>query len=57
MEVKGVEKWEVEKVLNKKKMRGVEKYQVQWKEFTEEEDTWERRENLKNTEELIEKFK
>ena len=57
VEVKGVEKWEVEKVLNKKKMRGVEKYQVQWKEFTEEGDTWERRENLKNTEELIEKFK
>ena len=57
MEVKGVEKWEVEKVLNKKKMRRVEKYQVQWKEFTEEGDTWERRENLKNTEELIEKFK
>ena len=57
MEVKGVEKWEVEKVLNKKKIRRVEKYQVQWKEFTEEGDTWERRENLKNTEELIEKFK
>jgi len=29
VEVKGVEEWEVEKVLNKKKMRGVEKYLVQ----------------------------
>ena len=28
MEVEGVEEWEVEKVLNKKKMRGVEKYLV-----------------------------
>ena len=27
-EVEGVEEWEVEKVLNKKKMRGVEKYLV-----------------------------
>jgi len=28
MEVKGVEEWEVEKILNKKKIRGVEKYLV-----------------------------
>ena len=28
VEVEGVEEWEVEKVLNKKKMRGVEKYLV-----------------------------
>ena len=57
VEVKGVKEWEVEKVLNKKKMRGVEKYLVQWKGFTVERDTWERRENLKNVEELIEEFK
>jgi len=37
-------------------MRGVEKYLVQWKGFTAEGDTWERRENLKNVEELIEEF-
>jgi len=29
---------------------------VQWKGFTAEGDTWERRENLKNAEELIEEF-
>ena len=29
MEVEGVEEWEVEKILNKKKIRGVEKYLVQ----------------------------
>jgi len=28
VEVEGVEEWKVEKVLNKKKMRGVEKYLV-----------------------------
>jgi len=56
VEVEGVEEWEVEKVLNKKKIRGVEKYLIRWKGFTAEGDTWERRENLKNTEELIEEF-
>ena len=56
VEVEGVKEWEVEKILNKKKMRGVEKYLIRWKGFTAEGDTWERRENLKNTEELIEEF-
>jgi len=56
VEVEGVEKWEVEKILNKKKMRGVEKYLIWWKRFTVEGDTWERRENLKNAEELIKEF-
>ena len=57
VEVKGIKEWEVEKVLNKKKMREVEKYLIWWKGFTAEGDTWERRENLKNAEELIEEFK
>ena len=56
VEVEGVEEWEVEKILNKKKMRGVEKYLIRWKGFTAEGDTWERRENLKNAKELIEEF-
>ena len=56
VEVEGVEEWEVEKILNKKKMRGVEKYLIRWKGFMAEGDTWERRENLKNVEELIEEF-
>jgi len=56
VEVEGVEEWEVEKVLNKKKMRGVEKYLIRWKGFTAEGDTWERKENLKNAEELIKEF-
>jgi len=56
VEVEGVEEWEVEKILNKKKMRGVVKYLIWWKGFTVEEDTWERKENLKNVEELIKEF-
>jgi len=56
VEVEGVEEWEVEKILNKKKIRGVVKYLIRWKGFTVEGDTWERRENLKNAEKLIEEF-
>ena len=56
VEVEGVEEQEVEKVLNKKKIRGVDKYLIWWKGFTAEGDTWEKRENLKNAEELIEEF-
>ena len=56
VEVEGVEEWEVEKILNKKKTRGVAKYLVWWKGFTAEGDTWEREENLKNAEELIKEF-
>ena len=56
VEIEGVEEWEMEKILNKKKIRGVVKYLVWWKEFTAEGDTWERKENLKNAEELIKEF-
>ena len=56
VEVEGVEEWEVEKILIKKKIRGVEKYLVRWKGFTAEEDTWERKENLKNAGEALEEF-
>ena len=56
VEVEGVEEWEVERILNKKKIRGVEKYLIRWKGFTAKGDIWEGRENLKNAEELIEEF-
>jgi len=56
VEVEGIEEWGVEKILDKKKIRGVEKYLVRWKGFTAEGDTWERKENLKNAEEALEEF-
>jgi len=43
--------------LNKQKVRGKDKYLVQWKGFTVELDTWKERENLGNAKEAIEKFK
>jgi len=46
----------VEKILNKRKIRGVEKYLVQWKGFTAESDTWEKREDLENTREAVKEF-
>ena len=46
----------MEKILNKKKVRGVVKYLVQWKEFTAEHDTWEREENLENVKEVVAEF-
>ena len=35
----------------------MDKYLVQWKGFTAEHDTWERREDLGNTREVLEEFK
>ena len=55
IEVKGVEEWEVEKILNKK-IRGVKKYLVYWKRFTAEHDTWEKEKDLGNAREAVEEF-
>ena len=49
--------WEIEKILNKRKMQGVDRYLVHWKGFTAENDTWEKKENLGNAKELVEEFK
>ena len=43
------EEWEVKKIMNKRKVQGKNKYLVQWKEYTAEENTWKSKENLKNT--------
>ena len=43
-----VKEWEVEKILNKRKIRGVVKYLLYWKKFTAESNAWEREENLEN---------
>ena len=57
IEVEGVEEWEVEKILNKRKIRGIKKYLVRWKGFTAEHNTWEKRNNLENAREALEEFK
>ena len=54
--IEGEEEFEVEKILNKRIVQGKEKFLVRWKRYTAEEDTWESRENLGNTKELVEEF-
>jgi len=56
VEVEGVKEWEMEKILNKRKIRGVNKYLVRWKGFTAESDTLEKEEDLKNAKELVNDF-
>jgi len=46
--IKGEEEFEIEKIINKRTVRGKEKFLVRWKGYTAEEDTWESRENLEN---------
>ena len=46
----------MEKILNKRTVRGKKKFLVRWKGYTVEEDIWENRENLENVKELVEEF-
>jgi len=48
--------FKVEKILNKRMVRGKDKFLVRWKGYTVEEDMWENRENLGNVKELVEEF-
>ena len=57
IEIEGVKEWKIEKILNKRKIRRVDKYLVQWKRFTAEHDTWKREKDLGNTREVLEEFK
>lgn len=54
--IEGEEEFEVEKILNKRMVRGKEKFLVQQKGYMAEGDTQESRENLKNIKKLVEKF-
>ena len=56
IKIEGVKEWEVEKILNKRKIRRVDKYLVRWKRFTAEYDSWEKEEDLENARELVNKF-
>jgi len=42
--------------LNKRRVRGKDKFLVRWKGFTAESNTWEGRENLKNAKGVIKEF-
>jgi len=47
----------VERILNKRKIRGVKRYLVQWKRFIAESNIWEKKEDLENAKELVDEFK
>jgi len=54
--VEGEKEYEIEKILNKRKIQGQDKFLVHWKGYIAEADTWEDRRNLKNARKLIEEF-
>ena len=55
--IQGEEEFEVEKILNKRMVRGKKRFLVRWKGYTAEEDTWENKENLENTKEVVKEIK
>jgi len=56
VEVERVEEWKAEKILNKRKIWGVERYLVHWKGFTAENNTWKKKKDLENARVLVNKF-
>jgi len=56
IKVEEVKKWEVEKILNKRKIRGTKRYLVRWKRFMAEYNIWEKEKDLENAKELVDKF-
>ena len=46
----------VERILDKRKVRGVVKYLVKWKRFIAEHESWKKEENLENTKEVAAEF-
>ena len=57
VEINRKKKYKVEKILNKRDVRGKLKYLVRWKRYIVEKDTQKRLENLGNVMDLVEDFK
>ncbi|KAF8748695.1 hypothetical protein RHS01_10654 [Rhizoctonia solani] len=55
--VNGEEEYEVEGITNAEECNGKWFFRVKWKGYGSEENTWEPRENLKNAEKILEKYK
>ena len=56
VKVERVEEQKMEKILNKRKIRGVEKYLVCWKGFTVEYNSQERRKGVGNAKAVLDYF-
>lgn len=54
--VDGIEEYEVEKILDVKKLRGKTHYLVKWKGFHDHDNTWEPKENLGHAKALVSQF-
>lgn len=54
--VKASKFFEVERIMGKKKVGSLVLYQVRWKGFGQEEDTWEPARNLRNLQEMVAAF-
>lgn len=48
--------FDVEDVLGRRVLNGVEQFRVRWKGFTKADDTWESREHLCNCKGLVDRF-
>ena len=57
VQVDGVGEQKVEKILNKKKIRDIIKYIVQWKVFMMEHNMQKKEEDLENAKEKVTEFK
>ena len=56
VEVNEIEEWKIEKILNKRKIRVIEKYLVWWKGFTVEHNSWVKKKELGNAKAVLENF-
>ena len=56
VEVEEVKEWEVDKILNERKIQGIVKYLVCWKGFTAEHNSWKREEDLENVKKVVAEF-
>ena len=57
MEVDDKEIWEVEEIVNSRRVKGVVQYRMRQSGCTELEDTWEKFDNLDNCSEKLTEFR
>ena len=56
IQIKGQEEWEIEKILQHHERYGKNEYLIRWKEFNQEENTWESKENLENAYDKLQEY-